>query len=139
MEVLRDHQDFITSCVPTHGILDWLLGKRLISTFDYGRITVDGEVYTDGTTSNKAMFVSLLSTLEEYKDDRSSVYAIFDFIRGKYPSVSVNIPAIQIGQRVKAAIGPDTVLTVALFGKDIGFDIRKVQVRYLKKYIYINK
>lgn len=131
MEILRENEDFITTCVSSKEILEWLLEKELLSTFDYGRIIIVGEASLEALPGNKGMFDELLTVLETYKDDRESVYSIFDYIREKHPAVAVCIPAIRNVERMKVAIGPDTMLTVALFGDQIGYDIRKVKVCFI--------
>lgn len=128
MEVLREHTDFITGCVPTKEILDFLTEKELLARIDYGKIIIVGETCKNGFEANKDMFDALLTILETYRDDRESTYGIFAFIRREYPAVSVCIPAIQNDQRMKTAIGPDTMFTVGLFGKQMGYDLRKVKV-----------
>jgi hypothetical protein len=152
-EVFKQEWQFISDCVSTECLLDDLKERNMISDFDYDKICDEGAKVCDVQESNRIMLKSLMTTLESYCDARESYFALYDFIRLNHPSVSVHIPEIQLGLRLKTMLRSDVpnnfiCVSVGLFGSTVQYDIRKMQVstsvyilflyNFYKFIIYIN-
>ena len=126
MQVLEEHEAFITSRVKTLNILDDLHSKTLLYDHDYEHIKEQVATVENPIVNNRSLFRHLLTTIKDYKDHGGAAFGICDFILEKYPNVSIHIPAIQARQRMLVNLSPKTILTVSKIGEETEFDIRRI-------------
>lgn len=146
MDVLQYHKDFLTRSVSMKVLLKALCDQEVLKYFDYDNIMAlcrddddDDDDCEDGHhdcedmfLTNRKMFEELLKCFGRYDDCSTCLYTAFNIIKSQYPDVAIHIPAIQLGLRFRAALGPNTMLTVCNIQDgdyfEVGIDLRKMKV-----------
>lgn len=126
--------------------------EEVLKYFDYDNImeicSTDEDRYCENDIhdcedlflTNLKMFEELLKCFSRYEDCCTCLYSTFNIIKTQYPSVAIHIPPIQLGLRFRAALGPNTMLTVCNLQDsdcfEVGIDLRKMKVcTFCKKFI----
>ena len=130
MDVLKSNKDYIASCMNIGEIAEVLKYHDLID--DEEKLAIQA------VEDSKGQMSKLLDTIDG-KNHQKAAYTICDVIRNSYPSLSVNIPDIQLDLRLKVPLGNLKILKIALFDDRLGIDIREHKVSDIENKISFTK